>query len=180
MSVSNSPPTAARVLVAEDDPAAGRALTSLLERYNYEVELATNGQDALDVLLEGNGPSVVLLDWDMPRLDGLHVARAVRSIPSERYTYLIMATACDSPADLLTAFASGVDDFLSKPVSAARLLARLRGSERVLALEERLAAREAELECVLDEVQALRRRLEDPARRRRGRATRAARRCLRA
>lgn len=116
----------------------------------------------------------------MPRLDGLRVARAVRSIPSERYTYLIMVTACDSAADLLTAFASGVDDFLSKPVGAAQLLARLRGSERVLALEERLAARDAELECVLDEVQALRRLLEDPARRRRGRPTRAARRCPRA
>ena len=47
---------------------------------------------------------------------------------SERYTYLIMVTACDSPEDLLKAFASGVDDFLSKPVSAAQLLARLRGA----------------------------------------------------
>lgn len=174
MNVSNSPPTALRVLVAEDDPTTGHALTSLLERYDYEVELATDGQDALDILLEANAPSVVLLDWDMPRLDGLRVARAVRSIPSERYTYLIMVTGYDSAADLLTAFASGVDDFLSKPVSAAQLLARLRGSERVLSLEERLAARDAELECVLDEVQTLRRRLEDPVRRKRGRATRVA------
>ena len=180
MSVSNSPPAAVRVLVAEDDPTTGRALTSLLERYNYEVELATDGQDALDILLEANAPSVVLLDWDMPRLDGLRVARAVRSIPAKRYTYLIMVTACDSPEDLLKAFASGVDDFLSKPVSAAQLLARLRGAKRVLELEEQLAARDAELERTLDEVQALRRLLDDPARRRRGRAIRAARRCPRA
>ncbi len=66
-----------------------------------------------------------------------------------------MVTACDSPEDLLNAFASGVDDFLSKPVGAAQLLARLRGARRVLALEERLAAREMELERSLDEVQAL-------------------------
>jgi DNA-binding response OmpR family regulator len=93
----------------------------------------------------------------MPRLDGLRVARAVRSIPTERYTYLIMVTACDSAEDLLNAFASGVDDLLSKPVSIPQMLARLRGARRVLALEELLAARDAELERTLDEVKALKR-----------------------
>ena len=146
-----------RVLVAEDDPICGRALASLLQRHRYEVELVPDGQDALDILLGANSPSVVLLDWDMPRLDGLRVARAVRSIPAERYTYLIMVTACDSAEDLLNAFAVGVDDFLSKPVSIPQMLARLRGAKRVLALEGRLVARDAELERTLDEVKALRR-----------------------
>ena len=146
-----------RVLVAEDDPICGRTLASLLQRHRYEVELVPDGQDALDILLGANSPSVVLLDWDMPRLDGLRVARAVRSIPAERYTYLIMVTACDSAEDLLNAFAVGVDDFLSKPVSIPQMLARLRGAKRVLALEERLVARDAELERTLDEVKALRR-----------------------
>ncbi len=144
MSDPDSPSPAVRVLIAEDDPISGRALASLLQRHRYEVELVANGQDALDILLGANAPSVVLLDWDMPRLDGLHVARAVRSSPAERYTYLIMVTACDSAEDLLNAFTSGVDDFLSKPVNVAQLLARLRGAKRVLALEDRLAARDAE------------------------------------
>jgi CheY-like chemotaxis protein len=151
----DSPSPTVRVLVAEDDPISRRALASLLQRHRYEVELVADGQDALDILLGVNAPSVVLLDWDMPRLDGLRVARAVRSIPTERYTYLIMVTACDSAEDLLNAFASGVDDFLSKPVSIPQMLARLRGAKRVLALEERLAARDAELERTLDEVKAL-------------------------
>ena len=157
MNDPDSPSPAVRVLVAEDDPICGRALASLLQRHRYEVELVADGQDALDILLGANSPSVVLLDWDMPRLDGLRVARAVRSIPTERYTYLIMVTACDSAEDLLNAFASGVDDFLSKPVSIPQMLARLRGAKRVLALEERLAARDAELERTLDEMKALRR-----------------------
>ncbi len=155
MSDPDLPPPTVRVLVAEDDPISGRALASLLQRHRYEVELVADGQDALDILLGANAPSVVLLDWDMPRLDGLRVARAVRSIPTDRYTYLIMVTACDSAEDLLNAFASGVDDFLSKPVSVPQMLARLRGAKRVLALEERLAARDAELERTLDEVKAL-------------------------
>jgi CheY-like chemotaxis protein len=148
-----------RVLVAEDDPTAGQALTSLLRRHEYEVELAADGQQALNTLMSANAPSVVLLDWDMPLLDGLRVARAVRSIPAERYIYLIMVTASDSASDLLTAFASGVDDFLSKPVNPAQLLARIRGAERVLAFQERHAAREVNLARLLDEVQTLRRLL---------------------
>jgi DNA-binding response OmpR family regulator len=163
MSDPDSPTVAMRVLVAEDDPTTGSTLASLLQRHHYKVELVADGQDALDILLGANAPSVVLLDWDMPRLNGLRVARAVRSIPAKRHTYLIMVTACDSAEDLLNAFASGVDDFLSKPVSVARLLARLRGAKRVLALEEQLAARDAELERTLDEVKALR-RLRPPAR----------------
>ena len=91
----------------------------------------------------------------MPRLDGLHVARAVRALRAERYTYLIMVTARDEPEDVITAFAAGVDDFLSKPVDSAQLLARLRVGERVLALEERLASRVSELEHTLNQLRHL-------------------------
>jgi CheY-like chemotaxis protein len=148
-----------RVLVAEDDLQAGRALTFLLQRHGYEVIAVSDGQAALEVLMSANSPALVLLDWEMPRLDGLHVVRAVRTLPEHRYTYVIMVTARDAQADVLTAFAAGVDDYLSKPVDLAQLVARLRGGERVLALEDRLAARVAELERTLDEVRQLKRLL---------------------
>ena len=156
-----SPPilTPTRVLVAEDDARTARALSFLLQRHHYEVIPAADGRAALDILLGANPPNIALLDWEMPRLDGLHVARAVRSIPSQRYTFLIMVTARDAPADVLTAFGAGVDDFLGKPVDSAQLLARLRVGERVLALEERLAARVMELEHTLNQLRHLRRLL---------------------
>lgn len=148
-----------RVLVAEDDVRTGRALTFLLQRHGYEVMAVTDGQAALEALLAPNAPQLVLLDWEMPRLDGLHVARAVRSLQEQRYTYLIMVTARDSAADMLAAFASGVDDYLAKPVDAAQLLARLRSGQRVLALEERLAGRVAELERLVEELRKVKRLL---------------------
>jgi CheY-like chemotaxis protein len=151
--------TPRRVLVAEDDPRTGRALTALLERHAYEVTVAADGQAALELLMGPSPPSLALLDWEMPRLDGLHVVRAIRSIPADRYTYLIMVTARDAPEDTLAAFAAGVDDYLSKPVDAAQLLARLRCGERVTTLENRLAARVADLERTLDEVRTLKRLL---------------------
>jgi phosphoserine phosphatase RsbU/P len=158
MSLSDPPPPL-RVLVAEDDARTGRALTFLLQRHGYEVVAVADGQAALEILLAPNAPTLALLDWEMPRLDGLHVARAVRSLPEHRYTYLIMVTARDAAADMLAAFAAGVDDYLSKPVDAAQLLARLRGGQRVLALEERLAGRVAELERLVEELRKVKRLL---------------------
>ncbi len=148
-----------RVLVAEDDDRTRTALVFLLQRHGYEVDVVDNGQAALDILLLPNPPHIALLDWEMPLLDGLHVSAAVRSMPARNYTYIIMLTAHDQASDVLAAFAAGVDDFLSKPVDNAQLLARMRCGERVLDLERRGVERIAELEKALDEVRTLQRLL---------------------
>ena len=152
-------PSRTRVLVAEDDEKTRTALVFLLQRHDFDVTVVNDGQAALERMLAPNPPQIALLDWEMPRLDGIHVARAVRSIPSLHYTYIVMVTAHDRAADVLAAFAAGVDDFLSKPADTAQLLARLRCGERVLRLEERSAERIAELEATLAEVRQLQRLL---------------------
>ncbi len=150
-----------RVLVAEDDEKTRAALVILLQRHGFDVTVANDGQAALEVLVGENPPHIALLDWEMPHLDGLHVCRAVRTLPKSyyRYTYVVMVTARDQTNDVLAAFAAGVDDFLSKPVDAAQLLARLRCGERVVNLEERCQQRIADLEKALDEVRQLKRLL---------------------
>lgn len=150
---SNSTPT--RVLVVEDDERSRNGLVRLLQRDGYDVSVANDGQAAIDILLAPNPPQVALLDWEMPRLDGIHVCWAVRSIPANPYTYIIMVTAKAEATDALAAFAAGVDDFLSKPIDSLQLLARLRCGERVLGLEQRCAARIADLKSALDEIRKL-------------------------
>jgi CheY-like chemotaxis protein len=152
----NSSQKPTRLLVAEDDERSRFGLVRLLERDGYEVIVANDGQAAIDILLAPNPPQIALLDWGMPRLDGIHVCCAVRSIPANPYTYLIMVTGRAEPDDALAAFAAGVDDFLSKPIDNLQLLARLRCGERVVALENRSAERIAELKAALDEVRKLR------------------------
>ncbi len=148
-----------RVLVAEDDEKTRSALAFLLQRHDFEVSVAGDGEEAFAQMIGPNPPQIVLLDWEMPLLDGLHVCRAVRSLPDSRYTYIIMLTARDEPKDMLAAFAAGVDDFISKPADAAQLLARLHCGQRVLGLETRYAERVAELEHALAEVRQLQRLL---------------------
>ena len=155
----NYSPAPTRVLVTEDDEKARTALVFLLQRHGYEVSVAKDGQAAFEILMAPNPPQVALLDWEMPRLDGLHVCRAARTIPGNRYTYIIMLTARDQATDVLDAFAAGVDDFLSKPVDSSQLLARMRCGQRVLDLEERCSQRISDLEKALDEVRELKRLL---------------------
>ena len=154
---SGSAPT--RVLVAEDNDKTRVALVFLLQRHGYDVTVVNDGQAALDILLGSDPPHIALLDWEMPRLDGLHVCLGIRTMPARRYTYIVMLTAHDQDSDVLAAFAAGVDDFLSKPVDSSQLLARLRCGERVLELESRALERIAELEKAMEEVRALKRLL---------------------
>ena len=158
-SIETQPPQPIRVLVAEDDDRTRSALVSLLQRHGYHVSVVKDGHEALGTLIKPNPPSIVLLDWEMPQLDGPHVCRALRTIQHQHYVYVIMITGRDSPADLLTAFAAGVDDFLSKPVDASQLLARMRSGERILALETRLAERITALEKTLKEMGEIKRLL---------------------
>ena len=148
-------PEMTRVLVAEDDEKTRTALLHLLQRHNFAVTLAADGQAALKILLEPNPPQLVLLDWEMPHLDGIYICCAVRAIPSTPYTYFIMVTAHDEPKNVLAAFGAGVDDFLSKPMDSSQLLARLRCGERVIDLESRCSQRITELEKALTEVRQL-------------------------
>lgn len=148
-----------RVLVAEDDARTLHALTFLLQRHGFEVDAAADGRLAMEKLETEVGPMILLLDWEMPHMNGLQVCQALRETPRSAYTYIIMLTARDDADDLLQAFATGVDDFLTKPVDAAQLLARLRSGARILQLEHRYAQRVAELEHALNEVKQLKRLL---------------------
>ena len=152
-------PAAHSVLVVEDDARTQTALVFLLQRHGYSASAANDGQAALDILTGVSPPTIVLLDWEIPKLSGIDVCRLLRTMPLRHYTYVIIVTSHDSPADLLAAFAAGADDFLSKPADTGQLLARIRSGERILALEGRLENRIAELERTLEEVRQLKRLL---------------------
>ena len=134
-----------KILIADDDPLSLRLLQLTLERFGHEVEAVNNGVDAEESLLRPTGPRLAILDWMMPRADGLSVCRAVRR-HIDRYVYLIVLTSLDRREDMLAALDAGVDDFLTKPFNTDELRARLRSGERVLALEERLLAVQTSLQ----------------------------------
>ena len=135
-----------KILVAEDDPVSRRLLEVTLGKWGYEVVTCADGQAAWDVLKAPDAPQLVILDWMMPRLDGLQVCKNVRNPderPAEPYVYIILLTAKSQKTDMVTGLEAGADDYLTKPFDAQELRMRLRAGRRILdLLDELVQARE--------------------------------------
>ncbi len=114
-----------RVLVADDEPHIRRVLSTLLESSSFQVDEAANGSEALDRVLSGTRYDFVLLDLMMPFASGLEVLEKIRSDPRRARTPVIILTAKGQDTDRDDAFARGADDFLTKPFSPKKLLARI-------------------------------------------------------
>jgi len=112
-----------RVLVVDDEPAVRRALERALALERYEVALAADGEEALDLLARGPTDAVIL-DVAMPRLDGLEVCRRMRQAGDR--TPILMLTARDAVDDRVRGLDAGADDYLVKPFALRELQARLR------------------------------------------------------
>jgi len=119
------PTTRRHVLVIDDEPYIGRIIQLKLETGPYTVELFHDGPAALDRLRGSDPVDLVLLDIMMPRMSGLDVLAEMRDLPHHVDTAVIMLTAKGHDADRERATALGVSDFLIKPFSPKKLLARI-------------------------------------------------------
>ncbi len=132
-----------RVLIAEDEPASRRLLQATLERWGYDVCVACDGEAAWRALEAEGGARLTILDGQMPGLDGVEVCRRARTLPADRYVYIILLTARGGKEEVAHGLDSGADDYLRKPFEPVELRARLRVGSRTLALHaELIAARE--------------------------------------
>ena len=112
-----------KVLVVDDEPSVRSALQRALALERYDVQLAEDGQQALDTLAEGIVDAIVL-DVSMPRIDGLEVCRRLRAAGDR--TPVLMLTARDAIDDRVDGLDAGADDYLVKPFALRELNARLR------------------------------------------------------
>jgi two-component system, OmpR family, alkaline phosphatase synthesis response regulator PhoP len=117
--------TRRRVLVIDDEPYIGRIIQLKLEAGPYDVELAHDGRSALDLLRRQEPVDLILLDIMMPHMSGFDVLSELRSLPHRSDTPVIMLTAKGQETDRERAAALGASDFLTKPFSPKKLLARI-------------------------------------------------------
>jgi two-component system, cell cycle response regulator len=134
-----------QIVIAEDDPVSRRLLEVLLTRAGYQVSVAANGTEALELLDQVDAPRLAVLDWMMPGLEGLQVCRKIRERKDRPYTYILLLSARVQKEDLLLGLESGADDYLTKPFDAQELRARLHVGQRILQLQDRLMEKGAEL-----------------------------------
>lgn len=119
------------VLLADGSRAHRRMLRIHLERAGYRVIEAEDGSEALR-LARASEPDLILSDWHLDGLSGLDLCRAHRALPRRGYGFFILLTTRNDSADVTEGMGAGADDFLTKPISGAELVARLGAAERVL------------------------------------------------
>ncbi|HEV2639608.1 MAG TPA: response regulator transcription factor [Actinocrinis sp.] len=126
-----------RVLLVDDEPAVREAIRGGLEFEGFQVAMAADGLEAMELIAKER-PDVVLLDVMMPRMDGLTVLRRLRA--SDPALPVLLLTARDTVGDRVTGLDLGADDYLTKPFDLDELLARLRSLLRRGALVTQAAA----------------------------------------
>jgi diguanylate cyclase (GGDEF)-like protein len=134
-----------KVLIAEDNLISSRALAGNIEKWGYEVVTTRNGQEAWEALNEKRGPDedsgirMALLDWEMPKMNGIELCRRIRSrrgVQPLDYVYIILMTGRDHQEDILQGLAAGADDYMSKPFDYVELKVRLQNGERIIEREK--------------------------------------------
>jgi class 3 adenylate cyclase/CheY-like chemotaxis protein len=137
-------PAKSRILVVDDTPNNVKLLTDLLTVRGYDVVTATDGDEAL-LRVKDSKPDLVLLDVMMPRMNGYDTCRAIRADPSTGILPVVMVTALDPSTERIKGIEAGADDFLTKPINAQELLARVKSLLRVQSLFQEVERQRIEL-----------------------------------
>jgi two-component system cell cycle response regulator len=133
------------ILLAEDSAIYRHLIGGHLREWGFNLQIANDGAAAWDLLQAPNAPRLVLLDWELPKIDGIELCRRIRQAQSDsNYTYIVLLTGKDGKDDLVEGMRAGADDYLAKPFHPPELEARLLGGKRILDLQrELMSARES-------------------------------------
>ena len=142
------------VLIVDDSRAQRKILQMQLTRWGYDITEAASGDEAL-ALCQTRKFDMVLSDWMMPGMTGLEFCNAFKNLPREGYGYFILLTSKSEKTEIAVGLENGADDFLSKPVSAEELRARLRAGERILGMQDELVEKNRLIGSTLGELQKL-------------------------
>lgn len=151
---SPTPVAILRVLVVDDSKVQRKILSASLGRWGFDVMQAASGEDAL-AICKTHQIDLVVSDWMMPGMSGLDLCRAFRALASEDYGYFILLTSKSEKCDVAEGLDVGADDFLTKPVNAGELRARIAAGERILRMQRELKEKNRLIGQTLDEMQAM-------------------------
>lgn len=127
-----------RILIAEDDLTSRSILTAVLKKWDFDPIVTKDGAAAWELLQQPDAPGLILLDWNMPGLDGLEVCRRVRKLDARNPPYVILLTARDRKGDIVQGLQAGANDYIAKPFDSEELQARIGVGRRMLELQSHL------------------------------------------
>jgi diguanylate cyclase (GGDEF)-like protein len=134
-----------RVIVAEDDASSRHLVQHFLKQWGFDSNVASDGNQAWDLLQSKDVPTIAIFDWVMPGLEGVELCRKVRRLSRQHYTYVLLLTSKTEKQDVIEGLGAGADDYVSKPFNPKELQARLLVAQRIISFQEQLIATREEL-----------------------------------
>ena len=144
--------------MVDDSHLQRKILSASLVRWGFLVDVASSGAEALEIC-GSNPPDLVVCEWLMPNMNGLTFCQAFRAIPRENYGYFILVSSRSEKVEVMRGLEIGVDDFLTKPMNASELQARIKAGQRIIDMHRSLTEQNtlvtdtlAELRTVYDAI----------------------------
>ena len=148
--------TKLKVLISDDDAPTRILLRAAISQWNYDVVETKNGEEAWDILQQENAPRLLILDWLMPKLDGIELCTRIKRVLADKpYIYIILLTQQSGTTNIIKGLEAGADEFLSKPFNMAALRSRLSVGARIVMYETELSEKNKELQNYLDRIEQL-------------------------
>jgi len=143
------------VLIADDDPPTRILLRAAITQWGYHVIAAPDGEAAWDILQHPNAPKLLILDWLMPKLNGIDLCAKIKKEMAFK-PYIILLTQVTGTENIVKGLEAGADEFLSKPFNMAELNSRLSVGARIVNFGMTVTAQNAQLQQIRLLVQAIR------------------------
>ncbi len=150
--LSTASPTT--VLIADDDPPTRILLRAAITQWGYKVVAAQDGEEAWDILQHPDAPKLLIIDWLMPKLNGIDLCIRIKKQLSYR-PYIILLTQVTGTENIVKGLEAGANEFLSKPFNMAELNSRLSVGERIIHFEDTLATQNKKLQGYIQQIKSL-------------------------
>lgn len=146
--------TKLKVLIADDDPPTRILLRAAVGQWGYDIVEAKDGEEAWDLLQQPNPPRLLILDWLMPKLDGIGLCARVKSNTNLHF-YIILLTQLSGSTNVVKGLEAGADEFLSKPFNMAELRSRLAVGAKIIAYENEIIEKNTTINKCIDDIKLL-------------------------
>jgi len=127
-----------KILIAEDDFTSRSILIEILKKGGFDPVVAEDGDAAWEILQRPDAPKLILLDWNMPGLNGVEICRRLRDENDPDPSYVILLTARGEKDEIVQGLEAGANDYMAKPYNSAELQARIRVGKRMLEMQSNL------------------------------------------
>jgi len=127
-----------KLLIADDDLTSRIMLVAVSKKWGYESIVAEDGEEAWEILQQDDAPGLLLVDWEMPRLDGLGLCKRIRGNTHKNPPFIILLTSKSETDDVVAGLEAGANDYIVKPFANGELQARLQVGQRMLEMQNEL------------------------------------------